>query len=136
MDSPKQNDMEQAPIDAADLVTAAQTSAQAFALCLAQKLTLPETLAQALTQDHGGEALIIALRALGADGDEVQQISKLLCDTLTEGQLVWRRALCLCISQPLAQMILQAMMHTHRQTLAGPQNTTDTVQQQQQSLSA
>jgi len=103
-----QSDTQATALDAnvaAKLETAARTSAKAFAECLAQSLHLSEELAHSIAQDQGGEALIIALRALGLDADTIASLSR---DDLSEGQMVWRRALSVAVSQPLAQLILQA----------------------------
>jgi hypothetical protein len=100
---------------AAKLETAVRTSAKAFAHELAQNLHLSEELAHSITQDQGGEALIIALRALGADADTIASLSR---DDLSEGQMVWRRALSVDVSQPLAQMILQASTNAALTTYA------------------
>jgi len=90
----------------AKLEAAARTSAKAFAHELAQSLHLSEEVADSITQDQGGEALIIALRAFGLDADAIASLSR---DDLSEGQIAWRRALSVTVSQPLAQMILQAI---------------------------
>jgi hypothetical protein len=103
-----QSDTQATALDAnvsAKLKKAARTSLEAFAHELAQSLHLSEELANSITQDQGGEALIIALRSLGMDADAIVSLS---CDDLSEGQMVWRRALSAAVSQPLAQMILQA----------------------------
>jgi hypothetical protein len=99
----------------ANLETAAQTSLEAFAICLAQNLHLSEELAHSIVQDQGGEPLIIALRALGLDADTIASLSR---DDLSEGQMAWRRALCAAVLQPLAQMILQASTSTALTTYA------------------
>ena len=104
-----QSDTQATALDAnvsAKLDTAARTSAEAFAHELAQSLHLSEERAHSIIQDQGGEALVIALRALGLDADTTASLSR---DDLSEGQIAWRRALSVTVSQPLAQMILQAI---------------------------
>ena len=115
------------------LETAVRTSAESFALCLAQSLQLSEELAHSILQDQGGEALIIALRALGMDADAIASLSQ---DNPSEGQMAWRCALSVAVSQPLAQMILQAMTQDNAQASTSVQPTTYAEQKLPVSLSA
>lgn len=117
----------------AQLETAAATSAEAFAICLAENLHLSGELALSITQDRGGEPLIITLRAMGFDADAIASLSR---DDLSEGQRAWRRALSLAVSQPLALNILQAMARDTVQAPASDQLTTYAEQKLQLSLSA
>jgi hypothetical protein len=131
-----QSDTQAAALDSnlsEKLETAARTSPEAFAHELAQSLHLSEELANSITQDQGGEALIIALRALGMHADAIANLSR---DDLSEGQMAWRRALSVAVSQPLAQMILQAMTHDYAQASTNVQLTTYAEQKLQISLSA
>ena len=136
MENTRQDAMLLVPVHPAELEAAARTGAKAFAFHLAKSLELSEELARSMNEDRGGEALIVALRALGLDEDVIARLLKLLRDNLTEGQITWCRALCLALSQPLAQTILQAMMRMNPQTGAHPQITTDEEQKLPQSLSA
>ncbi len=131
-----QSDTQATTLDAnvsAKLNTAAPTSAKVFADCLTQSLHLSEELANSITQDQGGEAIVIALRALGMDADAIASLSR---DDLSEGQMAWRRALALSISQPLSQMILKAMTHDDAPAPTSTQLTTFAEQKLQLSLSA
>jgi uncharacterized protein (DUF2336 family) len=91
------------------LESAAQESGDAFALLLAETLPCPLLIAQSVTQDRGGEALVIALRALGADAASIIRFSKLLSDALNEGQSAWRHALALSVSRRVALEFMQAI---------------------------
>ena len=81
---------------------------------------------------RAAEAAAAAL-ALGMDADTIASLSR---DDLSEGQMAWRRALSVAVSQPLAQLILQAMTHDYVQASTSVQLTTYAEQKLQISLSA
>jgi Uncharacterised protein conserved in bacteria (DUF2336) len=88
----------------------AEMASSLFGEMLARKFACPQDLAQAILQDRGGEALILTLRALGADAPKSLRLSALLSKPLSEGHSLWRHALALSISRRVGVEIVQALI--------------------------
>ncbi len=80
----------------------------------------PETACE-LTQDAGGEPLVLVLRALGAEPQMVKDIAQSLQPDLTQGQLIWRQSLAASLPSRVAQELVAcltgARMSPHHQPL-------------------
>ena len=133
------------------LVTASASTPASFADLLAQALGCAPDMAERITQDRGGEPLLVVLRALGADAALVTEIMRKVAGDLTEGQAAWREALAASLSRHTACMILHAVLETgmtgmdhlplhdqsmHGSSMACAPLTTFAEQKLQQSLSA
>lgn len=102
----------------ADLVTSAQNNATQFALALSQALSCSGDLAQEIVNDRGGEPLVLALTALGADPTTLMMLISAVQGPLTQGQIIWRQALAATLPRAIAQSILSAILTARRPSAA------------------
>ena len=99
---------------------------------LADVLSCARETARDITQDAGGEPLVLVLRALGADALLVKDIAQFLQPDATQGQLIWRQSLAASVPARVAQELVAGFtgvrLITHHQPLQ--ENLQKTLQDQ------